>query len=1267
MPSSNRAFGNSHTAGTPRRGYNAPILVIFLLFCASGFLASAALSFAAPPAAKSTGGQAAPPAAVAATPRPRPTRIAQENSLPGTDEWANIGNYDIDALAAFPAPSSVNAGGSVAIHLRSTGSSVTARLYRLGYYQDHGARLYATYSAVQTTAQPECTRSASTGLVSCAWAAPLTIQTDPAWISGIYLLRIDSDNGYRTFTYFVVRNDSYQSDVLVMEPTKTNQAYNEYDRCDVKQGNVCQEQWGVTRGESLYHSYNSEGRPRGYQVSFDRPFYGGAGTGGLFTHDIEMVRWLEASGYDVTYISDLDRAATPAMLLQHPVFLVMGHDEYWTWDERSGVEAARDGGTSIVFASGNESGWDIRLSDSSLGTNRIITCYKEASLDPAPDPTPKTVTFRDLNRPENSLVGAGYQSWYEDALYNAPWSVTDPAGRWYFDCTGLQTGDQVNNIVGEEWDAILNNGQTPPGTDLLSSGTVVGNDGITYPQQTTLYTAASGAMVFGAGSIHWSWGLMDHSYANQVFEPYALSNDADPRIQQLTANILDRFAGYWDGAPRSCTGQSFYKTAPRPTRTPKPEPPTATGTRPTGTPTNTLTPTRTRTAAGGTATSIPSATVTSTPGQGCAPISWQDLVNVTAQGSTIQKTGGVAYQWDAGATSAQEFSGDMFAQSVAADAGSFVMFGLSHQETTASYTDIDFGIYLAGGQLKVSESAQGGAIYGPFGTYAAGDVLRVEVQSGVVRYYKNGGLFYTSTHAPVMPLHFDSSLSDPGSSVLSAAICRLVASSTPSPTLTAIPSATSTQTPTRTPTATQSSTATATPTNTATNSPTRTSTRTYTSTPTVTATPTYTFTPTSTPSSTLTATNTPTATPSSTRSSTIPPASTSTPTSTYIPTYTSTKTGTPAPSGTGTSTSTSTFTPTSTGTATPASTYTPGITPTSTFISTASATASATSTPLSTSIASSTSTATQTRSATATAGTAATYTSTPMPQPSSTTLPSQTAGSASTSTATSPAAGTPTASATETETQTQTTTPSSTRTVTAASPTSTLTTGPSTTATMSAHTPTPTGTPLPLACTASFTDVLPGSTFYTYIEQLACEGAISGYADGTFRPQNLVTRGQLSKIVSLAAGLPPYAGQSFEDVPPGAPFFPYVEALYGAGYISGYPCGGPGEACVAPGNLPYFRPAAPATRGQIAKIISNTARFADVPLRQSFEDVPPSSPFYSYIYRLAMRSVISGYSCGGVPDETCVGPDNLPYFRPQSLVTRGQTSKMVAITFLPRP
>jgi hypothetical protein len=222
-------------------------------------------------------------------------------------------------------------------------------------------------------------------------------------------------------------------------------------------------------------------------------------------------------------------------------------------------------------------------------------------------------------------------------------------------------------------------------------------------------------------------------------------------------------------------------------------------------------------------------------------------------------------------------------------------------------------------------------------------------------------------------------------------------------------------------------------------------------------------------------------------------------------------------------------------------------------------------------------------------------------------------------------------------------------------------TAPPATATSTSLTPQPTST----TCPISFTDVPVGSTFYEFIRCLACRGIINGYPDGTFKPNNNVTRGQLSKIVSNSAGFSDPATQMFEDVPPGSTFFDYIGRLASRGYINGYPCGGAGEPCNPPGNLPYFRPNANATRGQISKIVSNAAGFSEPVSGQTFQDVPPGSTFYDFIERLASRNVMNGYPCNSVPTEPCVPPENRPYFRPNANATRGQTSKIVANTFFP--
>jgi hypothetical protein len=139
----------------------------------------------------------------------------------------------------------------------------------------------------------------------------------------------------------------------------------------------------------------------------------------------------------------------------------------------------------------------------------------------------------------------------------------------------------------------------------------------------------------------------------------------------------------------------------------------------------------------------------------------------------------------------------------------------------------------------------------------------------------------------------------------------------------------------------------------------------------------------------------------------------------------------------------------------------------------------------------------------------------------------------------------------------------------------------------------------------------------------------------------------------------------FQDVPVGSTFQAFIGRLASRGYISGYACGGTGEQCVPPGNLPYFRPNANATRGQISKIDSNSAGFSDTPSGQQFQDVAVGSTYYVYIYRLVSRSIMSGYACGHPPAGACVAPGNLPYFLPNNNATRGQTAKIVSGTFFP--
>jgi hypothetical protein len=258
------------------------------------------------------------------------------------------------------------------------------------------------------------------------------------------------------------------------------------------------------------------------------------------------------------------------------------------------------------------------------------------------------------------------------------------------------------------------------------------------------------------------------------------------------------------------------------------------------------------------------------------------------------------------------------------------------------------------------------------------------------------------------------------------------------------------------------------------------------------------------------------------------------------------------------------------------------------------------------------------------------------------------AGTATPTTTTVPGAtstATPTTAPGNTATPTATTVPGVTSTPTATTvpgSTATATTVPGSTATATAPPVTATATTTP--CTAGFTDVPPSYWAYPYIQWAACQGIVSGYADHTFRPDNNTTRGQLAKMVVLAAGFPLVSPPTphFTDVPLAHPFYTFIETAYAHGVISGYSDG-------------TFRPGNDVTRGQLSKMVVLSQGIpVSTPATPTFLDVPPAYPFYSYIETAVAHNIVSGYTCGS-PGEPCPGR----YYRPNVSATRAQLSKML--------
>lgn len=93
--------------------------------------------------------------------------------------------------------------------------------------------------------------------------------------------------------------------------------------------------------------------------------------------------------------------------------------------------------------------------------------------------------------------------------------------------------------------------------------------------------------------------------------------------------------------------------------------------------------------------------------------------------------------------------------------------------------------------------------------------------------------------------------------------------------------------------------------------------------------------------------------------------------------------------------------------------------------------------------------------------------------------------------------------------------------------------------------------------TPTFLDVPYESTFYAYVEFLAERSIVSGYSDGMFRPDDFMTRGQIAKVITLALEEQGITCRydvpvSFSDVHGSNLFYRYIQCLEELGITNGY-------------------------------------------------------------------------------------------------------------------
>ena len=454
-----------------------------------------------------------------------PSSVQAENALPGTPGWryadAPYGTTAqqyagvVTSIDGYTPEQSVDPGGQVSLRVgTAAGLRYRVEVFRLGWYGGVGARRVAclpscTGDRAGVVQQAPPAPDPTTGMVRAGWGVTDTIDVGDDWVSGYHLVQLvltsGPDAGTARWVPFIVRPPAGStSKVLVQVPVNTWLAYNG---------------WG---GKSVYDN-KSTGGQRGNHVSFERPYW--AGQYHFLDHEYQLVRFLEREGYDLAYVTDVDVHRNPAQIRDHRLMMLAGHGEYWTRSMRDNLDAARDVGVNIASMGANTAYWQVRYAD---GEHTMIS-YK-STADPTPDPADDTIRFRELGRPECELLGVQYdESWSVDARERQFGVVSGSLGDPWFQGTSFTGGATVHNTVGYEWDFIAPGCNHPPLTTLFHWDDGPGG---AAPADAVRYTAPSGAKVFSAGSMQFSWGL------DSWRAPDGWTQTQDTRLQAFMRNVM---------------------------------------------------------------------------------------------------------------------------------------------------------------------------------------------------------------------------------------------------------------------------------------------------------------------------------------------------------------------------------------------------------------------------------------------------------------------------------------------------------------------------------------------------------------------------------------------------------------------------------------------------------------------------------------------------------------------------------------------------------
>ncbi len=243
----------------------------------------------------------------------------------------------------------------------------------------------------------------------CGWPEVFRWQIPADMVSGFFIASVHAEDSFGTprvqeHGFFVLPKGGKNAErnrILLIGATSTWIAYNDWGGANhyhgdkVPDGMVFAPRLTIHRPWARGLIWLPEGAPRNphehvalagaipryppIEFAFTRGFTKWYANAGWATYERPFAVWAESNGYGLDYACQHDLHEDPELLSAYRCVVLVGHDEYWTWEMREAVDRYVEAGGNIARCAGNFY-WQIRLEDS----GRTQVCYKSQAHERDP-------------------------------------------------------------------------------------------------------------------------------------------------------------------------------------------------------------------------------------------------------------------------------------------------------------------------------------------------------------------------------------------------------------------------------------------------------------------------------------------------------------------------------------------------------------------------------------------------------------------------------------------------------------------------------------------------------------------------------------------------------------------------------------------------------------------------------------------------------------------------------------------------------------------